>query len=202
MQTHGMWIVEIAELSAMNRTEYNQVKKFMSRQIDRFRPPYGKTVQDFPRSCVFVGTCNPGEGGYLKDPTGARRFWPVAVDRIYSDRLTEDQPQLWAEAVHLWKQGQQWWLTADEERLAEPVQKDRQEEHPWAIAIRRWCEGQMGGVRVAEILREVIKIPLERQNPLYHRIVSDTLAMQGWKRTRIDEGEWVFERVKIGVSEG
>jgi predicted P-loop ATPase len=45
---------------------------------DRFRPPYGKHVVDRPRQCAFASTINP-IGGYLKDPTGGRRFWPVGV---------------------------------------------------------------------------------------------------------------------------
>jgi predicted P-loop ATPase len=50
------------------------IKSFLTRRHDRFRPPYGKHTIRLPRQCVFAGTINPTAGGYLKDPTGARRL--------------------------------------------------------------------------------------------------------------------------------
>ena len=41
LQTHGVWIIELAELDAMTRPEVSRIKAFMSRSTDRFRPPYG-----------------------------------------------------------------------------------------------------------------------------------------------------------------
>ena len=80
-----------------SRTEVGAIKAFISRTHDRFRPPYGKRLVDLPRQCVFAGSVNP-EGGYLKDATGGRRFWPVLCTTIDVERLRADRDQLWAEA--------------------------------------------------------------------------------------------------------
>ena len=76
--------------------------------LDRFRPPYGKHPINLPRQCVFAGTINPVTGGYLKDPTGARRFWPVACHgMIDRDGIERDRDQLWAEAVVRYQGGRE-----------------------------------------------------------------------------------------------
>jgi predicted P-loop ATPase len=90
IQVHGVWIVEIAELDAMTKSEVSKVKAFMSRAVDRFRPPYGKHVISAPRESVFAGTVNPGIK-YLKDETGGRRFWPIKCGRIKT-RRSEARP--------------------------------------------------------------------------------------------------------------
>ena len=79
MQTRGVLIIELAELDSMSR-EVSRVKAFMSRQVDRIRPPYGRRVIEVPRECIFAGTTN--KDTYLKDETGGRRFWPVKVGAV------------------------------------------------------------------------------------------------------------------------
>ena len=69
------------------RADVTQIKAWLTRQEDRFRRPYGKIVEDFPRACVFAGTVNPIGIGYLKDASGGRRFWPVACGYINLDAL-------------------------------------------------------------------------------------------------------------------
>ncbi|MCX6632901.1 MAG: hypothetical protein NTW28_35330, partial [Candidatus Solibacter sp.] len=76
IQIHGVWVVELAELDSISRAEVSSIKGFISCQSDHFRPPYGIRSGDFPRQCVFAGSVN--HSTYLRDETGARRFWPVA----------------------------------------------------------------------------------------------------------------------------
>ncbi|MCK8788231.1 virulence-associated E family protein, partial [Roseomonas sp. NAR14] len=68
----GVWCLELAELQQLIRAEAETVKAFMSRQVDRFRPPYGKAYVNRPRQCILVGTTNAEE--WLSDTTGNRRF--------------------------------------------------------------------------------------------------------------------------------
>jgi putative DNA primase/helicase len=97
LQIRGVWIVEISELDSLARSEIASIKAYMSRTADWFRPPFGKRVIECPRQCVFAGTVNHTE--YLRDETGARRFWPVLCGSIDILALTRDRDQLWAEAI-------------------------------------------------------------------------------------------------------
>src|SRR5262249_17793765 len=131
------WIIEIAELDSMNRSDVGRIKAFMSRSTDRFRPPYGKRVIESPRQCVFSGSVN--HTTYLRDETGGRRFWPLACTRILVDELARDRDQLWAEAVVRFRSGCAWWLDSVELNLhAEREQGDRYESDPWQELIELW----------------------------------------------------------------
>jgi hypothetical protein len=127
IETAGVLIVEIAEMDALTKATTSATKAFLSRRYDRFRPPWGKHSGTLPRRCVFAGSINPAVGGYLKDPTGARRFWPVACQgMIDRDGLEEVRDQLWAEAVYQYKSGARWWLDRPElEALANAEQAAR-----------------------------------------------------------------------------
>jgi predicted P-loop ATPase len=74
-QLQGSWILEIAELSAMKKTDVEKVKNFISAQVDNYRNSYGRYSIPHPRKCVFIGTTNQTD--YLKDATGERRFYPI-----------------------------------------------------------------------------------------------------------------------------
>lgn len=105
----GIWIVEIGELHALNRSDLNIVKSFLARCVDQFRAAYGRRVESHPRQCVFFGTTNDHE--YLHDPTGDRRFWPIdaMVQRPVKSVFTLDQETvalIWAEAVTRWQFGE------------------------------------------------------------------------------------------------
>ena len=74
----GNWILEISEMNGIRKTEVEVVKSFVTRQDDKFRQAYGVNVESHPRKCIIVGSTN-SEGGFLRDVTGNRRFWPVHV---------------------------------------------------------------------------------------------------------------------------
>ena len=106
----GVWIGEVAELMAMTRVkEAEAVKAYITSQKDSYRPPYQKNVQTIPRRCVFIGTTNNPQ--FLTDKTGNRRFYPVKVwsfaYKLYDNEeaVREYIRQCWAEAVHMYKEG-------------------------------------------------------------------------------------------------
>lgn len=116
------WIFELAELSSIKRSDVEQVKNYISRRDDIYRPAYGSVTEKYPRQCVFCGSTN--EEYFLKGDTGNRRFWVIAVSpdlRKYNDfnaSLTRDRDQLWAEAVTYWKQGEKLYLPPELEAEA------------------------------------------------------------------------------------
>ena len=112
-QLPGVWQVELAELESMSGPEIARIKAFLSCKTDRFREAYGRRVATFPRQCVFAGSTNGDH--YLKDPSGARRFWPVKCRRIDLEGVEADRDQLWAEAA-AYHGEEDWWLTHEQQR--------------------------------------------------------------------------------------
>lgn len=97
----GTRCVEFGELDQMRRNEIETVKAFVTRRIDKVRPPYGKRWLESKRQCVFFGTTNRDE--YLKDDTGNRRFNPIEVGKLNFKALARERDQLWAEALFIYR---------------------------------------------------------------------------------------------------
>ncbi len=209
METKGVWIIEIAELDTMSRAEVSTIKAFITRTHDRFRPPYGKRLVDLPRQCVFSGTVNP-EGGYLKDATGGRRFWPVVCGAIDTAALERDRDQLWAEARDRFCKGEPWWLDSRElEVSAAEQQADRYQGDAWDEPIRLyldntvdWLENGYGesqpyrrprpepldDVSVAEIMEKALGMDKGRWGQVDQNRVVRSLVSMGFEQYRARVG--------------
>lgn len=102
-QLSKVWIGEMGELLALARAkEVEAIKSFISTLSDKYRPPYNKFVNDFPRQCIFIGTTNNLR--FLIDDTGNRRFLPIRVHMKgnyifdHETEIREYIKQCWAEA--------------------------------------------------------------------------------------------------------
>ena len=141
-QVQGYWIIELGEMAATRKSEVEQIKSFISKQSDNFRAAYARRTQDHPRQCAFFGSTNDDE--FLRDATGARRFWPIDVDntgRIMADKLDEHEiDQIWAETVAAFKSGEKWYLPEAVEAEAKIVQKDHTEDSGLSGAIEEFVE--------------------------------------------------------------
>lgn len=137
-QIHANWITEWAEIDGITSKRHaSEVKAFISRRVDDFRPPYGRTVDSFPRSCVIVGSTNETE--FLTDPTGSRRFWVVRVrSRIDVPVIEHERDQLWAEAATAYRAGEQWWLDDDQDRQRERDAEQYRVRDAWEGVISGW----------------------------------------------------------------
>lgn len=184
METKGVWVIEIAELDTMSRADVGTIKAFITRTCDRFRPPYGKRLVDLPRQCVFAGTVNP-DGGYLKDPTGGRRFWPVVCGAINIVALERDRDQLWVEARDRFSAGEPWWLdTLDLETLAANEQADRYQGDAWDDLIRNYVEGR--ALADTNAYRDLTVDCRDPNEPLVDISVSEILE----HALSIEKGRW------------
>lgn len=131
-QARGGWVIELPELGSIKRSDVEQVKAYISRQDDTYRPAYGTVTEKHPRQCVFCGTTN--ETYFLKGDTGNRRFWVMAADadrRKHTDvkaDLTAERNQMWAEAVERWKEGETLYLPNDLETEARQKQAEYNDE--------------------------------------------------------------------------
>ena len=82
------WIGELGEIESTFKSDINALKGFITRAVDRFRVPYGRVDEAYPRRTSFIGTCNSDE--YLIDETGNRRYWTVPIDeRMDLDALKD-----------------------------------------------------------------------------------------------------------------
>jgi putative DNA primase/helicase len=163
IEVAGVLLVEIAEMDALTRASASAIKSFLTRRHERYRPPYGKHPIKQPRQCVFAGSINPPVGGYLKDPTGARRFWPVACQGVIDrEGLARDRDQLWAEAVIRFKAGDPWWLeTSALEAPATAEQDARFIVDAWKEPIEKWLGRNQKEVSIREVLEGVFKLAPE-----------------------------------------
>lgn len=127
-QLRRAWVVELGELSSIKRSDVEQVKAHLSKQVDIYRAAYARRVLEHPRQCVFCGTTN--EALFLKGDTGNRRFWviPVVAElrkyKDWSEAIRRDRDQLWAEAVRYYKQGEPLYLSEELEAQAKQRQQD------------------------------------------------------------------------------
>lgn len=139
LELHGVWIVELGELTNIRGLLTEKVKAFLTARRDRFRPPYARRAIDVARTNVFAGSVN--DQSYLVDETGNRRFWPVRCGRIDIEALEKDRDRLWAEALVRYRAGDPWWLETDElNALAAEEQEQRYEPGPWDETILPWLE--------------------------------------------------------------
>lgn len=106
LSLQGVWAVEMGELASFRKNEIESVKAFITRQVDKVRPPYGQRWLESPRRCVFFGTTNYET--YLRDDSGNRRFKPVKVGKLNFEQLEADRLQLFAEALWLYKNGMEY----------------------------------------------------------------------------------------------
>lgn len=159
-QLQDAWLIEMAELSATRKAETEAVKHFISKREDIYRVAYGKRVTKFPRQCVFFGTTNDNE--FLRDKTGNRRFWPMVVGTckrkkdLWANMTQTEIDQIWAEALEIFKAGENLFLEADIEKEAMKRQDKHTEESSKEGLIREhldlllpenWSELDVGARR-------------------------------------------------------
>ena len=115
------WIPELGELDAtFDRSSISMLKGFLSNTEDNIRLPYHRKTTNIRRRSSCVATVN--RESYLKDTTGNRRFFPIAVTGDMSViRYCFNYTDLWAYAWNLYTSGEQWWLSPEEEEVQKVI---------------------------------------------------------------------------------
>lgn len=190
----GKWIIELAELDSLNKSDSSAAKSFFATETDRFRNFYGKRATDVHRQGVFAGSVNFDT--YLKDESGNRRYWPLRVaGPIDIEGLQRDRDQLWAEALHLYRRGVIWHVTETERPLFEIEQAERYEGDVYEDRIASSLEFA-GRTTMEEILADVLKLDTSKWTLPEQRRVGKALKSLGWVRKRESTGKrgWYYMR--------
>ena len=169
----GVWIVEVGELEAFNKTDIKVVKQFLTKRDDQYRAAYARKTEKHLRRCVFFGTTNDHD--YLRDTTGNRRFWPVdawvqpPVKSIFNDLDEAEIDQIWAEAVMRWRLGEALYLSAEMEEEAELRRAAHLERDP--------LQGQIEEFLSRPIPYDWQKWDLERRRMFWAGGATDTMKL-------------------------
>jgi predicted P-loop ATPase len=175
----GVWIVEFAEIEQLIRAEVETIKAFLSRLVERYRPPYSRQMVERPRQFIPIGTTNSFD--YLRDATGNRRFWPIRCRFADLAVLLEIREQLWAEAAAREAAGETHWLDdADVKAAALNVQAERMQEDIWTERIREYIESK-SALHLSDLLRDGLHMPVERHTRREQMRVAAVLRADGWE---------------------
>jgi predicted P-loop ATPase len=187
--TLGKWLIEASELSGKRKTEIEQLKAMLSRQVDGpARMAYAHFPVSRKRQFILIGSTN--REAYLPDSTGNRRFWPVKVQQFNLRWIEQHRDQLWAEAVYRESQGESIRLPEKLWPAATEQQERRRESDSWEDVL---CQALLehkteanGDVHIATCeLYEALHIPIERQDRVSHVRLSEIMQRFGCEKKKV-----------------
>ena len=107
----GYALINIDEFDAMSKTQQPILKYLISKHDVKFRPPYGKTMEQRQRFASFIATTNNLRP--LTDPTGSRRFICIYADEIDNSGII-NYDQLYSQLCQELQEGRRYWFEDEE----------------------------------------------------------------------------------------
>ena len=196
-QIQGLAIAEVGEMAGLRKAEVEQVKAAVSRTVDAVRLSYRRDPEHLPRRTVFVGTANPGGSIVPNDLSGNRRFVPIVLTATRcligrpEDYLDGVRDQLWAEALHRYRDGTRANLPAAlAERAFESAEAHRSGNEQLEDAVAG-INGFFSATGAPVLIRTIINA-LKHEDPelrldagrATQMEVAQVLIGQGWYRGR------------------
>lgn len=143
------WIAVADEGHSLKKADADNMKNFITRTHDEVRLPYARETEFLARRQVIWGTTN--DPTFLRAQEGNRRFLIVNVtEKLDFDKYTREYvDQVWAEAVHIWKESRakygvegnpDLYLNAEEEAVAKCVREEATEEQPLVGLIQAYLD--------------------------------------------------------------
>ena len=192
----GKWLLEVSEMHAMNKAETTLLKAFLTRDIERYRPSYGRLEVIEPRQCVFVGTTN--KDSYLRDETGGRRFWPAKCGDIDVNQLKLDRDQLFAETVTRYRKGEHWWPDREFERMhIMPQQAARYEGDAWTDPVMNNLR-TLTRTTIREIATNALGLDIRHLGMPEQKRIAAILIGLGWVPQRNKHDRWWEKPAEMG----
>ena len=182
----GKWIVEAGELKGLKKGGVDHLKSFLSRTHDKARMSYDRLEREVPRQCIIIGTTN--DSRYLRDTTGNRRFWPVAVTGFDLDALRRDRDQLWAEAAAREAEGGAIRLDPALWADAAAEQDARLVEDPWFERLHTALGEEAPGKIKSADAWEIVGRPPGQQTQDDNARLGDAMRRLGFRRGKVRFG--------------
>ncbi|HGJ5866168.1 MAG TPA: VapE domain-containing protein [Arsenophonus nasoniae] len=135
-KVRGCLIAEWEELRGLSGRDSESTKAFISSKSDKWIPKFKEFAVENYRRLLFMGTTNNKE--ILTDATGNRRYLPFEAGKVKFDAIEADRDQLWAEALHLYKEHGVMWQKAEE--LAVKVHDEYRVTDSWEDDICDYLE--------------------------------------------------------------
>ncbi len=178
----GKWIYELAEGECLRGKSNEGTKAFITSRHDRYREPFARLAKDHPRQVVFVATGNVDE--VLRDPTGARRYWPVRIGAPKIAALGRDREQLFAEALIRYRRGEIWHLDGHYPALLVEAQRAFEVPEAWEAALAPWVEVQNEPFSVEDAMRHGLNLSADRWTARHRQRAGVALSRLGCTKFR------------------
>lgn len=192
----GRWIVELAELASIRKSQIEATRAFLTRRTDIYRAPYARATVERPRRCIFGGTSNLL--GCLPDQEGNRRFAPIIVtEKCNTEYVATARDQLWGEAAAAYAAGERWHINLGEIPELEAAREAAREQDEWEAMLDRDLVGQnettirecwrtLGGDRNIDMTKaDQMRVAACLHNLGWRKswIYKDDSRVRGWKRS-------------------
>ena len=185
-------LINIDEFDAMSKSQQPILKYLLSKHDVKFRPPYGKTMEERQRFASFIATTNNRRP--LVDPTGSRRFICVYANEIdNSGNINYDQlyAQLYAEL----QQGRRYWMDdEDNQRIIQQNDQFQRVSSYEEMILRTYLPSDETPAKTKAVLVQDIMNLLAARFPTF-TITKGTdmelgrrLARMGYKKVRRAKG--------------
>ena len=177
------WGLELAEIDFLFSTKAKeQFKRFLSAPDDTYRPPYARANEVVPRTCFFTGTTNKKE--LLNDESGARRFWIIECkgEEIPIALLKEERDLIWAAAYKAVLDGEQCFLSKDEQKLSNEANKEYQDVDPWQNVIMAYLnDNHYTEVSTSGIAENALQLDISRLDRKTSSRICAIMRVLGWE---------------------
>jgi predicted P-loop ATPase len=192
----GRWLIEIPDMTGFSHREHTHILATLSNRTDVYRASYGHHVEEHPRSSVFAATSETED--YLQDIRGRRRYWPLRCKHIDIDVLRGQREQLFAQAVHAYRAGEDWWKMPGK---TDQEQRDRALPDIWsdkvlARATEEWDYQQRSNgtklITSADLLELALDVKPNKQGQIERNRIARIMREGGWIQSRTkDQRHWI-----------
>lgn len=122
---------------SLRKNDVRAMKTLLSSSKFSGRAAYGRYNSTYIRYCSFIASTNDSE--ILADDTGNRRYFVIPIIKADHNH-TVNMYQLWAQALKMFNNGEQYWLTDEEVRMVNDINKEFEIENSVEYYISTYVE--------------------------------------------------------------